>query len=114
MSVPGTSIINENVWDNRYQYVSELIRMGAQISVEGRLAIIEGCVPLTAAPVKATDLRAGAAMIIAALEINGTTEISNIQFIERGYEDVVEKFRGLGADIKKVYFTGDNEQELGA
>ena len=63
-----------------------LIRMGAQISVEGRLAIIEGGVPLTAAPVKATDLRAGAAMIIAALEINGTTEISNIQFIERGYE----------------------------
>ena len=114
MSVPGTSIINENVWDNRYQYVSELIRMGAQISVEGRLAIIEGGTPLTAAPVKATDLRAGAAMIIAALEINGTTEISNIQFIERGYEDVVEKFRGLGADIKKVYFTGDNEQELGA
>ena len=114
MSVPGTSIINENVWDNRYQYVSELIRMGAQISVEGRLAIIEGGVPLTAAPVKATDLRAGAAMIIAALEINGTTEISNIQFIERGYEDVVEKFRALGADIKKVYFTGDNEQELGA
>ena len=53
-------------------------------------------------------------MIIAALEINGTTEISNIQFIERGFEDVVEKFRGLGADIKKVYFTGDNEQELGA
>lgn len=101
MSVPGTSIINENVWDNRYQYVSELIRMGAQISVEGRLAIIEGGVPLTAAPVKATDLRAGAAMIIAALEINGTTEISNIQFIERGYEDVVEKFRGLGADIKR-------------
>ncbi len=113
-SVPGTSIINENVWDNRYQYVSELIRMGAQISVEGRLAIIEGGAPLTAAPVKATDLRAGAAMIIAALQINGTTEISSIQYIERGYEDVVEKFRALGADIKKVYFTGDNEEELGA
>ena len=114
MSVPGTSIINENVWDNRYQYVSELIRMGAQISVEGRLAIIEGGAPLTAAPVKATDLRAGAAMIIAALEIKGITEISSIQYIERGYEDVVEKFRALGADIKKVYFTGDNEEELGA
>lgn len=114
MSVPGTSIINENVWDNRYQYVSELIRMGAQISVEGRLAIIEGGAPLTAAPVKATDLRAGAAMIIAALEISGTTEISNIQYIERGYEEVIEKFRALGADIKKVYFTGDNEEELGA
>lgn len=114
MSVPGTSIINENVWDNRYQYVSQLIRMGAHISVEGRLAIIEGGAPLTAAPVKATDLRAGAAMIIAALQVNGTTEISSIQYIERGYEDVVDKFRALGADIKKVYFTGDNEEELRA
>ncbi len=114
MSVQGTSIVNENVWDNRYQYVSELIRMGAHISVEGRLAIIEGGAPLTAAPVKATDLRAGAAMIIAALEVNGTTEISSIQYIERGYENVVEKFRSLGADIKKVYFTGDNEEELRA
>ncbi len=110
MSVPGTSIVNENVWDNRYQYISELIRMGAHISVEGRLAIIEGGTPLTAAPVKATDLRAGAAMIIAALEVKGTTEISNIQFIERGYEDVVEKFKSLGADIKKVYYTGDIEE----
>ncbi len=114
MSVPGTSIVNESVWDNRYQYVRELIRMGAHISVEGRLAIIEGGAPLTAAPVKATDLRAGAAMIIAALEVKGTTEISSIQYIERGYENVVEKFRALGADIKKVYFTGDNEQELRA
>ena len=114
MSIPGTSIVNENVWDNRYQYVSELIRMGAHISVEGRLAIIEGGTPLTAAPVKATDLRAGAAMIIAALEIKGTTEISSIQYIERGYEDVVEKLKSLGADIKKVYFTGDNEEELRA
>ncbi len=114
MSVPGTSIVNENVWDNRYQYVRELIRMGAQISVEGRLAIIEGGAPLTAAPVKATDLRAGAAMIIAALEVKGTTEISSIQYIERGYENVVEKFRALGADIKKVYFSGDNEEELRA
>ena len=114
MGVPGTSIVNENVWDNRYQYISELVRMGAHISVEGRLAIIEGGVPLTAAPVKATDLRAGAAMIVAALQISGTTEISSIQYIERGYEDVVEKFKSLGADIKKVYFTGDNEEELGA
>ena len=114
MSVPGTSIINENVWDNRYQYVSELITMGAQISVEGRLAIIEGGAPLNAAPVKATDLRAGAAMIIAALQVKGTTEISSIQYIERGYENVVEKFRALGADIKKVYFTGDNEEPMRA
>ena len=88
--------------------------MGAHISVEGRLAIIEGGSPLTAAPVKATDLRAGAAMIIAALEINGVTEISSIQYIERGYEDVIEKFRALGADIKKVYYAGDTEEELRA
>lgn len=106
-TVNGTSIVNENVWDNRYQYVSELIRMGAHISVEGRLAIIEGGTELVAAPVKATDLRAGAAMIIAALCANGTTEISNICYIERGYEEVVDKFRALGADIKKVYYSED-------
>lgn len=105
----GTSIINENVWDNRYQYISELQRMNAKISVEGRLAIIEGGTPLKAAPVKATDLRAGAAMIIAALTAKGTSVISNIQYIERGYEEVVEKFSQLGADIKKVY---DPEGEL--
>ena len=108
-SCNGTSIINENVWDNRYQYISELQRMDAKISVEGRLAIIEGGRPLKPASVKATDLRAGAAMIIAALTANGTTVISNIQYIERGYEEVVEKFRKLGADIKKVY---DPEGEL--
>ena len=108
-SCNGTSIINENVWDNRYQYISELQRMDAKISVEGRLAIIEGGRPLKPASVKATDLRAGAAMIIAALTANGTTVISNIQYIERGYEEVVEKFRELGADIKKVY---DTEGEL--
>lgn len=98
----GTSIVNESVWDNRYRYVGELSRMGAQISVDGRLAIIEGVDRLTAAPVKANDLRAGAAMIIAALNARGTTEIEDIQYIERGYEDVVEKFCGLGANMKKV------------
>lgn len=113
-TVPGTSIINENVWDNRYQYISELIRMGAHISVEGRLAIIEGGTELTAAPVKATDLRAGVAMIIAALCAKGVTEISSIQYIERGYEEIVEKFTALGADIKKVYFAEDADVELHA
>ena len=83
--------------------------MDAKISVEGRLAIIEGGTPLKPAQVKATDLRAGAAMIIAALTADGTTVISNIHFIERGYEEVVEKFQQLGADIKKVY---DPEGEL--
>lgn len=97
----GTSIINENVWDNRFRYVAELCRMGAQISVDGRLAIIEGVEELIAAPVKATDLRAGAAMIIAGLVANGSTEIENIIHIERGYEEIVDKFQKLGADIKK-------------
>ena len=103
-TVMGTSIINENVWDNRYQYVSELTMMGAHISVEGRLAIIEGGNKLTAAPVKATDLRAGAAMVIAGLCAEGTTEVTSIQYIERGYENLVEKLTALGADIKKVYY----------
>lgn len=99
----GTSIINESVWDNRFRYVEELKRMGAQISVDGRLAVIEGVDHLNAAPVKATDLRAGAAMLIAALAARGTTQIEDIQHIERGYEDVVEKLRALGADIRRVY-----------
>ena len=82
--------------------------MGARISVEGRLAIIEGG-QLTGAPVKATDLRAGAAMVIAGLVAKGQTDISNIRYIERGYSDVVTKFQSLGADIKKIYIP-DNEE----
>lgn len=99
----GTSIVNEAVWDNRFRYVEELRRMGAEISVDGKLAVIEGVKELNGAPVKATDLRAGAAMIVAALAAKGTTYIEDIQHIERGYEDVVEKFAALGADIKRVY-----------
>ena len=113
-TVSGTSIINENVWDNRYQYVNELLRMGAQISVESRLAIIEGGKELTAAPVKATDLRAGAAMIIAALCAKGTTEISSIQYIERGYEEIIEKFRAIGADITKIYVNDESSVQAQA
>ena len=97
----GTSKVNESVWDNRFKYIGELIRLGAQISVDGRIAIIEGVESLTSAPVKATDLRAGAAMIIAGLSIKGETQIENIVHIERGYEDIVEKLRGVGADIEK-------------
>lgn len=97
----GTSIITESVWDSRFQYVGELTRMGAHITVEGRIAIIEGVDELMAAPVKATDLRAGAAMIIAGLSAKGRTEIENIVFIERGYEDIIEKIQKLGGDIKK-------------
>ncbi|MBR2406817.1 MAG: UDP-N-acetylglucosamine 1-carboxyvinyltransferase [Clostridia bacterium] len=98
----GTSIINEGVWENRYRYVDELRRMGAEIQVDGKLAVIQGVPHLTAAPVKAMDLRAGAAMVIAAMAAHGVTEIEDIQYIERGYEDLVEKLRGLGADIRRV------------
>ena len=99
----GTSIVTEAVWDNRFRYVEELKRMGAAISVDGKVAVIEGVKELNGAPVKATDLRAGAAMVIAALSAVGTTHIEDIEHIERGYEDIVEKLTALGADIRIVY-----------
>ena len=99
----GTSIINESVWDNRFRYVEELKRMGAQISVDGKLAVVEGVDHLNAAPVRATDLRAGAAMLIAALCAHGVSQVEDIQHIERGYEDVEKKLLALGADIKRVH-----------
>ena len=98
----GTSMITEAVWDNRFRYVDELKRMGANISVSGKMAVIEGVDTLKGAPVKATDLRAGAAMIVAGLAAQGTTFIEDIRHIERGYENVVEKFSSLGADIKII------------
>ncbi|MGI5957980.1 MAG: UDP-N-acetylglucosamine 1-carboxyvinyltransferase [Massiliimalia sp.] len=98
----GTSIVTEGVWDTRFKYVDELCRMGADISVDGHVAIIEGIDGFISAQVKAVDLRAGAAMIIAALNADGVTEIENIYHVERGYENIVEKLRALGADIKKI------------
>ena len=98
----GTSIVTEGVWENRFRYVDELTRMGADISVDGRVAVIEGTGKLIAAPVRATDLRAGAAMIIAALAAEGTSEIEDIQYVERGYEEIEVKLRNLGAKIKKI------------
>lgn len=95
----GTSIVSENVSDNRYRYVTQLTRMGANVQVDGKVAVIEGVQELLGAPVKADDLRAGAAMLIAGLTAQGTTEIENIQHIDRGYEDVVDKLSALGADI---------------
>ena len=106
----GTSVVTEGVYDNRFKYVDELRRMGANIQVDGRVAVVEGVKSLMGAPVKAMDLRAGAAMLIAAMAASGTTEIEDIKYIERGYEHVVEKFRLLGADIKRV--TVEDEKEL--
>ncbi len=102
----GTSLITEGVWDNRFRYVEELRRMGAQISVDGRLAVVEGVDHLVAAPVKAVDLRAGAAMVIAALCAQGTTQIEDIQYIERGYDAIVEKLCSLGAEIRRIETPG--------
>ena len=98
----GTSIVTEGVWDSRFRYVDQLTLMGADIQVDGKMAVITGVKALNAAPVRAVDLRAGAAMIIAGLAAEGTTEIEEIDHIDRGYEDVVEKFSALGADIKRV------------
>ena len=95
----GTSVITEGIYDNRFKYVNELRKMGADIQVDGRIAIFEGGAQLTGAPVMACDLRAGAAMVIAGLCANGVTEIEDIHFIERGYENFVGKLRALGADI---------------
>ena len=98
----GSSTVRESVWDNRFRYVEQLNHMKARITVDGRTAYIEGVHPLQGAPVKACDLRAGAAVVIAALMAQGTTEIDNIHFIERGYEDIVEKLTAVGADIRRV------------
>ena len=95
----GTSVITEGIYDNRFKYVNELRKMGADIQVDGRIAIFEGGAQLTGAPVMACDLRAGAAMVIAGLCAKGITEIEDIHFIERGYENFVGKLRALGADI---------------
>ena len=98
----GTSVITEGVYDNRYKYTNELRKMGAEIQVDGRVAVIEGGKRLTGAPVHACDLRAGAAMVIAGMCASGTTVVEDVHFIERGYENFVGKLKALGADIECV------------
>lgn len=97
----GISMITEGVWETRFQYIDELKRMGAKAKVEGRIAIFEKS-KLTGAPVKAIDLRAGAAMVLAGLIADGQTEITNLKHIDRGYEDLEEKLRSLGANITRI------------
>ena len=98
----GTSIINESIWESRFQYTNELNKMGAQITAQGKSAIFEGVESLYGATVYSTDLRAGAALIIAGIVAQGTTEIYNLNHIDRGYENIEEKFRNIGANIKRV------------
>jgi len=106
----GMSMVTENIYSGgRFKYVDELRNMGAQITVEGSLAVVEGVAQLKGAPVRALDLRAGVAMILAGLMASGATQVENIQFIERGYENIVEKLAGLGADI---YYQSDPEPRM--
>ena len=105
----GASTLSETIWTNRFRYVEELQRMGAKIMVEDKTAFFEGNTVFTPATVKAVDLRAGAAVVVAALAAKGRTEIEDIAYIERGYVDIVEKFRGVGGNIRKAYLP-DTEQ----
>ena len=98
----GTSIVTEDVWENRFQYVDELKRMGANIRVNGKTAVIEGIDTLSGSPVRSTDLRAGAAMLVAGLMAKGVTEVYDLSHIDRGYEQIEVKFKQLGAKIERV------------
>ncbi len=98
----GTSMITETVFENRFMHVSELKRMGANIKIDGRSAVIEGTKKLTGAKVKATDLRAGAALILAGMAAEGTTEISDVYHIDRGYVNIEKKLKKIGADIQRI------------
>lgn len=104
----GTSIVTESIFENRFKYVDELTRMGANIKVEGNTAIIDGVSRYTGASITAPDLRAGAALVLASLAAEGISTVDDIRYIERGYEDFDEKLRGLGALIEKV----STEREL--
>ena len=107
----GTSIVTDGVWDNRFRYVDQLSKMGATIQVEGKAAIVTGVEKFHAAPIRADDLRAGAAMLIAGMCAEGRTVIEEIYHIERGYEKVIEKLRGVGVDIEKVDFPDDDSKK---
>ncbi len=98
----GTSIINESIWESRFQYTNELNKMGAQITAQGKSAIFEGVENLYGASVYSSDLRAGAALIIAGIAAQGTTEVFNLEHIDRGYENIEEKFRSIGANIQRI------------
>jgi UDP-N-acetylglucosamine 1-carboxyvinyltransferase len=100
----GRSMINESIWESRFKHIDELKKMGAAVKVEGRVAIIDGVERLTGAIVTATDLRAGAAMVIAGLIADGVTEVTNIEHIDRGYPHIENKFKALGADIVRVSY----------
>ena len=98
----GTTVFVETIFQNRYRHVGELLRMGADIRTEGRVAMVGGVKRLHGAPVEATDLRGGAALVIAALAAEGETEVSGVHHIDRGYDDIAAAMSSLGADIRRV------------
>lgn len=104
----GTSLIVENIFENRYKYTNELKRMGAKVTIEGKTAVIKGVKKLVGAEVNATDLRGGAALVLAGLTAKGKTTVNNIEYILRGYENLAEKLNSLGAKVKEV---GENSEK---
>jgi UDP-N-acetylglucosamine 1-carboxyvinyltransferase len=98
----GASVISENIFENRFMHIAELLRFGADITIEGNSATVKGVKKLSGAPVMATDLRASASLILAGLAAENTTEVSRIYHLDRGYEAIEKKLAGLGADIKRV------------
>ncbi|UOO36949.1 UDP-N-acetylglucosamine 1-carboxyvinyltransferase [Oscillospiraceae bacterium CM] len=102
LTAEGTTVFVENIFENRYRHAAELLRMGADIKTEGRVAIVSGVKKLRGAPITSTDLRGGAALVVAALGAEGTTEISGVGHIDRGYADLVVNLRALGADIERL------------
>jgi len=108
----GTSVIVENIFESRFKHINEIRRMGAKVTIDDRVAVVEGVEKLTGAPVRATDLRAGAALIIAGLMADGTTEIYNIKYIDRGYDHIEEKLISLGANIRRESVEPEEEDDL--
>jgi UDP-N-acetylglucosamine 1-carboxyvinyltransferase len=102
----GTSVITETIFENRYLHASEMVRMGANISVEGRRAVVRGPARMSGTTVQASDLRASASLVLAGLVASGETIIDRVYHIDRGYEGIVEKLRGVGADIERVHVPG--------
>ena len=98
----GTSIVHENVWENRFQYIDELRRFGTNITINGKMAVVQGVEKLKGSPVYATDLRGGAAMVAAGLAAEGETIVYNVKYIDRGYELFEQKLTALGADIERI------------
>ncbi len=107
----GASIITENIFESRFKHINEIRRMGANVSIEGRVCVVEGVERLTGAPVRATDLRAGAALVVAGLMADGETEITGVKYIDRGYDHIEDKLKHLGADIHREKITDEEEED---